>query len=166
MRLVVGDIVVYRNHGVGRVAARRKQELLGETQEVVVLELDKLTVTLPLTSARTRLRPLADKAELRRVADALREEWSLSSRNWLSRRKETLEKLVAGTPVELAQIVSEGAQRERVRSASGGKGGLSVSERQLCTEARTLLSGEVALVLGIQPAAAETWIDGHLARSV
>jgi len=166
VKLAVGDVVVYGNHGIGRVAARREQEMLGEAQEVVVLELEQLTVTLPLTLARTQLRPLADEADLRRVSDALRAERTLSSRNWLSRRKDVLEKLVGGTPVELAQIISEGAQRERVRAESrGSRSQLSLSERQLYTRARELLTDEVAQALDIQPAAAETWIDEQLIPS-
>ena len=163
--LAVGDLVVYGNHGIGRVAARRPHEIFGGTQEVIVLELEQLTVTLPLTLAKTQLRPVATKAELGLVGVALREDEELSSRNWLSRRRETLEKLIAGTPLRLAQIVSEGAQRERLRSASGGrKAQLSSSERELYTRARMLLTHEVALALDIQPVAAETWIDGHLMR--
>jgi RNA polymerase-interacting CarD/CdnL/TRCF family regulator len=166
VKLAVGDLVVYGNHGIGRVTARRKQELLGETKDVVVLELEQLKVTLPLTLASTQLRSLASKADLRLVGDALRSDRELSSGNWLSRRKEALGKLIGGTPVELAQIVREGAQRERLRSTSrNGKGQLSLSERQLCTRARELLADEVALALHIQPAAAEGWIDGHLTQS-
>ena len=82
MKLAVGDLVVYGNHGVGRVAARRKQEVLGKSQEVVVLELEELTVTLPVDLARTNLRPLADEAELRHVGEALRDEGALSPSNW------------------------------------------------------------------------------------
>jgi RNA polymerase-interacting CarD/CdnL/TRCF family regulator len=166
VKLAVGDVVVYGNHGIGRVAARREQEMLGEAQEVVVLELEQLTVTLPLALARTQLRPLADEADLRRVGDALRAETTLNSRNWLSRRKDVLEKLVGGTPVELAQIISEGAQRERVRAESrGSRSQLSLSERQLYTRARALLTDEVAQARDIQPTAAETWIDDQLLRS-
>lgn len=165
MDLAVGTLVVYGNHGIGRVAARRPQEILGETQEVVVLELEELTVTLPVGLAQTQLRPVASKADLGLVGVALGEDEELSSRNWLSRRRETLEKLIAGTPLQLAQIVSEGAQRERLRSASGGsRVQLSPSERQLYTRARTLLTNEIAVALDIKPAAAETWIDGHLMR--
>jgi CarD family transcriptional regulator len=163
VKLAVGDLVVYRSHGIGRVSARRKQECIGGTQEVVVLELEQLTVTLPLALAKTQLRPLANKADLRRVGFALRDDGKLSPGNWLARRRETLEKLVRGTPLDLAQIVSEGAQRDRLRS-SGGKGQLSLSERQLYTRARALLADEVALARQIQPAAAETWIDARLAR--
>jgi CarD family transcriptional regulator len=165
VELAVGDPAVYGYHGIGRVAARRKQQMLGETQDVVVLEFEELKVTLPLTLARTQLRPVASKAELGRVGVVLGDDEELNSRNWLSRRREALEKLVGGTPVELAQIVSEGAQRERLKTASGGnKAPFSLSERQLYTRARTLLANEVALALDIQPAAAETWIDGHLLR--
>jgi RNA polymerase-interacting CarD/CdnL/TRCF family regulator len=166
VKLAVGDVVVYGNHGIGRVAARRKQEMLGETQDVVVLELEQLRVTLPLTLAETQLRPVASEADLGRVGLALGVDEELSSRNWLSRRTEALGKLIGGTPVELAQIVSQGAQRERLRSASGRKGQLSLGERQLYMRARALLTNEVALALGIQPAAAETWIDGHLMRPI
>ena len=164
MNLEVGDLVVYGNHGIGRVGARRTQEVLGEAKDVVVLELAELRVTLPLALAKTHLRPLASGAELRRVGHALRDDGVLNSRNWLSRRRETLEKLVGGTPIQLAQIVSEGAQRERERSASGGKGQLSMSEREIFTKARRLLSDEIALALGIRPKAAERWIDRHLRR--
>jgi RNA polymerase-interacting CarD/CdnL/TRCF family regulator len=165
VELAVGDLVVYGNHGVGRVVARRKQEMRGATQDVVVLELEELTATLPLSLARTQLRPIADKAELRRVGDALRADGTLNSRNWLSRRKETLDKLIGGTPVELAQIVSEGAQRERLRSANGGTSSQpSSSERELRARARALLCDEIALALDLQPAEAESWIDRHLVR--
>jgi len=164
VKLAVGDLVVYGNHGIGRVAARRKQDVIGEMRDVVVLEFEELTVTLPLALADSHLRPLASKTDLHRVGVVLQDDGELNSRNWLSRRREALAKLIGGTPVELAEIVSEGAQRERLRSASRGKGQLSLSERQLYTRARTLLADEVALALDIEPAAAEVWIDGHLMR--
>ena len=164
MNLAVGDLVVYGNHGVGRVAARRRQDVLGESQDVVVLELDDLTVVLPLDLAKAQLRPPADEADLRRVVKALRGDSPLRSGPWLSRRKETLEKLAEGTPVALAEIVSEGAQRDRLRVAKGQKGQLSLSERRVFSEARELLTQEIALALEIEPAAAENWIDQHLAR--
>jgi RNA polymerase-interacting CarD/CdnL/TRCF family regulator len=161
----VGDLVVYGNHGVGSIAARKEQRVLGTKREVVVVELEEgLTVTLPLELAQSQLRPPASEADLRRVREALRDDRTLSTVNWLSRRRETLEKLTAGTPVELAEIVSEGAQRERLRLEKGGKLSLSSSEREIFGKARRLLSGEIALALDIQPAAAEGWIDKHLAR--
>jgi RNA polymerase-interacting CarD/CdnL/TRCF family regulator len=168
VKLDVGDLVVYGNHGVGRITARTKQQVEGGPEEErVVVELeDELRVTLPLELAQLQLRPLASSSDIRRVRDALRDDGQLSTDNWLSRRKETLEKLTEGTPVALAEIVSEGAQRERLRVARGNKSPLSPGEREIFGKARTLLSGEIALVLDIKSAAAEGWIDRHLARPV
>ena len=165
MKLVVGDLVVYGNHGVGRIAAREERTALGTTQEFVVVEFDdELTVTLPVERATTLLRPVAGEEDLDRVRDALRDDTELSVDPWLSRRRQALDKLTRGGPVELAEMVSEGAQRERLRSAKGAKSPLSSGEAEIFTRARALLSTEIALALGIQPAAAEGWIDEQLAR--
>lgn len=161
----MGDVVVYGNHGVGQVAALKRQSVLGTTRDVVVVALEELTVTLPLELARTRLRPLASKADVRRVGETLRHDAELSSDPWLSRRRTTLEKLTGGDPLLLAEIVSEGAQRERLRVAKGGKQ-LASAEREIFAKARSLLSDEIALALGIQQAAADDWIDEQLARPV
>jgi len=165
VKLAVGDMVVYGTHGIGRVVAREEQVVLGATREVVVVELqDGLTVTLPLGRARSQLRPLATEADVRQVRDALREDRALSVDPWLSRRRETVEKMTGGDPVRLAELVSEGAQRERMRLAKSGKQQLSPGEREVFVKARKLLAGEIALALGMQPAAADGWIDDQLAR--
>jgi CarD family transcriptional regulator len=159
MELAVGDMVVYGTHGIGRVAAREKQ--------LVVVELDEgLRVTLPLERAHEILRGVADKAEMRKVQQALRDDRALSEGPWLARRKEALDKLTGGDPVRLAEIVSEGAQRERMRRASGSKAQLSSGEKEIFVRARKLLSNEIALSLGVQQDAADVWIDEQLARPV
>ena len=166
MKLAVGDLVVYGTHGIGRISSRQQQTVLGSKQEVIVLELeDGLTVTLPVQRAQEQLRPLANEADLKLVRETLRNEPDLSVDPWLSRRRDTMEKLTAGDPVRLAEIVSEGAQRERMRQAKGGKAQLSSGEREIFVKARRLLSGEIALARGIQPDAADGWIEEQLARN-
>lgn len=165
MKLDIGDRVVYRSYGIGRVAARRTHSFSGEEQDVVVLELTELTVSLPLELARKRLRPLATGAELERVGDALRARIELAPGTWLSRRRGTLTKLFGGTPVQLAEIVTEGAQRAHLRSVHGGKAQLSLDERAIVNRARSLLSEEVAQALDVEPIAAERWIERHLTRT-
>lgn len=165
MKLAIGDLVVYGTHGIGRVTARKKQLMLGTRQDVVVLELeDGLTVTLALERAQEQLRPLAGDAEMKEVQKTLRHDRELSTDPWLSRRREVLEKLTGGHPIQLAEIVSEGAQRERVRAEKNAKSPLSAGERELFVKARKLLSGEIALALGIQQPAAEGWIDEQLEK--
>lgn len=165
MQLAVGDLVVYGTHGVGRVAAHTNHVANGEKRELVVLELtDGLTVTLPITRAREHLRPVATKADLKSIRETLRADRRLSSEPWLSRRRETIEKLTAGTLVGLAEIVSDGAQRERIRLASGNTSRLPTAEREVFVKARGLLCDEIALALSLQPAEADGWIEKQLAR--
>ena len=166
MELAVGDVVVYGTHGIGRITERKEQVVLGSKQEVVVVELEEgLTATLPVERAREQLRPVATEEDLRRVQETLREDRELSSDPWLARRTATLAKLTAGDPVQLAEIVGDGAQRERVRSAKANKPHqLSPAEREVFVRARRLLAGEIALALGVQESAADGWIDEQLAR--
>ena len=165
MRFAVGDVVVYGTHGIGRIASREQRAVLGTTREVVVVELeDGLTVTLPLERAREHLRPLASEADVRDVRKELRADRELNLGPWLSRRQAALDKLSSADPVKLAQIVSEGAQRQRMRLGSGSKPQLSAGEREIFVKARKLLSVEIAQALGLQPADADGWIDEQLAR--
>ena len=162
VEFTVGDAVVYGTHGIGRVISRKKQ---GAAGELVVLELGEgLTVTLPLERAREQLRPVASKADVRRVRDTLREEPSLSFDPWLSRRRALMEKLAAGTLADLAEIVSEGAKRERIRVANGNAPRLPTAEHGIFVKARELLSKEIALALALPPAAADDWLERQLAR--
>lgn len=166
MKLSVGDVVVYGTHGIGHVAARESQVVLGAKQEVVVLELaDGLTVTLPLSRAEEQLRPLASEADMDKVGETLRKDRDLSADPWLSRRRDALAKLTGGDPVELAEIVGDGAQRERVRRAKGSKPELSSGEREIFVKARKLLSGEIARARGIGESEADVWIDEQLTRT-
>lgn len=166
MELAVGDVVVYGTHGIGRVSARKKRVVSGERQEVVVLELeDGLTVTLPLGRAREQLRAPASEADIRDVQATLRAVRVLSEQPWLARRREMQAKLTGGHPVELAEIVEEGAQRQRTLKLKGKASQLSPGEKELCVRARQLLSGEIAQARGLQPEEADEWIEQQLSRT-
>jgi CarD family transcriptional regulator len=165
VKLAVGDLVVYGTHGIGRIAAREPKVVLGEASEVILVEMDDgLTVTLPVERAHEQLRAVAGAADVGRVREILRADREISFDNWLSRRRATLEKLIAGDPVQLAEIVGDGAHRERLRRAKGNNAQLSPGEREIFVKARKLLAGEIALALDIQPAAAEDWIEEQLVR--
>ena len=164
VKLAVGDAVVYPAHGAGRVAAREKRVVLGAEQEVVVLELaDGLSVTLPMQLARELLRPLVSEAGLRRVQETLREDGAPSGDVWVKRLKQVQAKLRGGDPLELAEIVRDGARRERRLTANGTNSKLSLSEKGLCVKARQRLSGEIGLARGLDRAEVDAWIDEQLA---
>jgi len=166
VRLAVGDLVVYGGHGVGRVRARQKRLVLGVEVEVVALELAHgLTVTLPIARAQEQLRALANESDLRRVQKTLRQDRALGVQSWIARRNGARKKLTDGEPVGLAELVRDGACRERARSGKGADSQRSTSELELSAKARQLLSAEIALALDVLPAEADAWIDEQLAQA-
>ena len=164
MKLAVGDVVVYAAYGVGRIATRETQ--IGTEQEVIVLELgDGLRVSLPIDRANEQLRSLASEADLKRVQETLRHERAISTGPWLSRQRESRAKLTSGDPIDLAEIVRDGASRQELLVAKGGKGQLSEGERRLFTKARQLLADEIAQVRGVAAEEADDWIGEQLAQA-
>jgi CarD family transcriptional regulator len=162
VRLAVGDMVVYASHGAGHVAARERRVVLGTPQEVIVLALaGGLSVELPMERAHELLRPLASEADMSRVRKTLGADHAANRDPWLKRRKDSQAKLTGGDPIELAEIIRDSAHRQsRLRATQ-----LSPGERDLFVKARQLLSTEIALARGVEPAEANAWIDEQLTRT-
>ena len=72
-------------------------------------------------------------------------------------------KLAGGDPLGLAEVVRDGALRERKLIAKRNGSQLSPSERDLYVRARRLLSGEIGLAHGLEPLEADAWIQAQLA---
>ena len=162
MKLAVGDVVVYAAYGVGRVVARERRLVLGAEQEVVVLQLaDGLSVMLPLERAREQLRPPLSKAGLRRVQQRLREDSTPSLDNWPKRKQQTEAKLTGGDPLELAEVVRDGARHKRTLAAKGSSQ-LSSGDKVMYEKARRLLSAEIGVACGLDPTQADAWIDEQI----
>jgi RNA polymerase-interacting CarD/CdnL/TRCF family regulator len=151
-RLVVGDLVVYASHGIGRVESREDH---GGNGGILVLVFENgLKVTLPLDRARSALRALSGEEELEAVQRTLGSDSPPTSEHWSRRHRNSQAKLAGGTVGGLAEIVRDGAQRERERA----KGGTAPITNQLYRAARKLLIAEVAVARGIEPDAADAWI--------
>jgi RNA polymerase-interacting CarD/CdnL/TRCF family regulator len=154
-RLAVGDLVVYASHGICRVESREDH---GGSGEMLVLVFENgLKVTLPLDRARSTLRALSGEEELEAVQRTLGSDSPPTSEHWSRRHRNSQAKLVGGTVGGLAEIVRDGAQRERERA----KGGTAPIANQLYRTARNLLIAEVAVARGIEPDAADAWIVQH-----
>jgi RNA polymerase-interacting CarD/CdnL/TRCF family regulator len=78
----------------------------------------------------------------------------------LGKRQEVIV-LTGGDPIELAEIIRDSAHRESTLRATQ----LSPGQRDLFVKARQLLSTEIALARGVEPAEANAWIDEQLTRS-
>jgi RNA polymerase-interacting CarD/CdnL/TRCF family regulator len=163
--LTVGDRVVYRSHGLGRVAVKETRAVGGAEREVVVVELgESLSVTLPLERALACLRLVADEGEIEDVQKVLRGS-VIDEQAWQKRLRVAREKVGDGTPVGLAEVVRDSARREAEIRTRGGGAKLSTAEHGLYTQARQLLAAEIGCSLGIPTTAADHWIDEQLAES-
>jgi RNA polymerase-interacting CarD/CdnL/TRCF family regulator len=153
LRLAVGDLVVYASHGVGRIESREHH---GAGGELLVLVFESgLRVTLPLERAQNALRPLSGEPELEEVQRTLGGDSPPAGlEHWSRRHRNAQAKLVGGSVSGLAEIVRDGAHRERARL----KGGTAPIRNQLYRTARKLLVAEVAAARGIEPDAADAWI--------
>ena len=153
LRLAVGDRVVYASHGIGRVESRERHRVGGEML-VLVFE-NGMRVTLPLERAKNALRPLSGEPELEEVQRTLGGESPPAAlEHWSRRHRNAQAKLVGGSVSGLAEIVRDGAHRERARH----KGGTAPIRNQLYRTARKLLVAEVAAARGIELDAADAWI--------
>ena len=145
------------------MAARERRIVLGKRQEVVVLALGGgLSVELPMERAREQLRPLASESDISRVQTTLGADPADNRDPWLKRRRDSQAKLTGGDPIELAEIIRDSAHREWTLPAQSQ---LSPGERDLFVKARQLLSNEIALARGVEPAEANAWIDEQLTRT-
>jgi CarD family transcriptional regulator len=155
-------MVVYASHGAGHVAARERRVVLGKRQEVIVLALaGGLSVELPIERAHELLRPLASEADMSRVQKTLGADHAANTDPWLKRQRDSQAKLIGGDPIQLAEIIRDSAHREWTLPATQ----LSPGERDLFVKARQLLSTEIALARGVEPAEANAWIDEQLMRT-
>ena len=119
-----------------------------------------LTVTLPIALAHEQLRAVVNDTELASVQKTLRAAPRARESLWIKRQKETRAKLASGQAICLAEVISDGAHRQRGQAKR-----LSVNERQLYLKARRLLADEIGHARGIDPAQAEDWITNQLERA-
>jgi len=158
VKLAVGQVVVYGGHGSGRVVAMETRTATPGAEEVVIVELAAtLTVTLPIALAQEQLRGVVNETELASVQTTLRAAPPASEPLWIRRQKATRAKLASGQANCLAEVISDGAHRQRAQAKR-----LSVNERELYLRARRLLADEIGHARGIEPAQAEDWITNQL----
>jgi len=163
--LAVGDVVVYASHGLGFVEARRAGG--GDLPETVVLVLDSgLRVTLPVARAQGALRSPSGEAELEEVRRTLRTDAAPRVEPWSKRFQATREKVNVGEAAGLAEVVRDGADRDRELARGGGaRAATAPAERGLYLQARKLLTAEIAFARGIDTADADMWIAEQIEQN-
>ena len=146
----VGDHVVYPSQGAGVVQERTTREVLGETHEYlkIVFVRGDMEVLVPLERGReVGLRHTIGADEVERLLDALvKGDLSLPAQ-WPPRYRAEQDILAGGSAYELARLIGVLARRDLEK-------GLAATEREVLESAMTMLSSELAVVLGTDLATA------------
>jgi CarD family transcriptional regulator len=143
---VVGEKVVYPNHGVG-VIEQISNRTIGSSVErfyLLCLPSSNLKVTIPFQNAEAiGLRKIATNVEAQKVLEFLSNGECESSADWKDRFKENSDKMRTGSLLEIAAVLKGllilGAQKP-----------ISVREKKMLESARFLLITEIAMAREVE----------------
>jgi CarD family transcriptional regulator len=152
---IIGDLVVYPTHGVGKIVAIETQEIAGHTLSVFVVAFDKdrMTLRVPLAKAMgSGLRKLSSRKEMDAALAKLRGRSRAKRTMWSRRAQEYQAKIASGDPGSIAEVV-----RDLYRNV--GQPEQSYSERQIYQAALDLFVREFAAVERIDETTATQRIE-------
>ncbi|MCI5825855.1 MAG: CarD family transcriptional regulator [Arcanobacterium sp.] len=150
MPFKVGETVVYPHHGAARIEDISEKTIRGEKRLYLTLRViqSDLTIQVPADSLEeVGVRDVSNDEQLEHVFSILREEDVEEPQNWSRRFKANGEKLTSGDVNKVAEVVRDLTRRNVDR-------GLSAGEKRMLSQARGILSSEVALARGITDAEA------------
>jgi RNA polymerase-interacting CarD/CdnL/TRCF family regulator len=93
------------------------------------------------------------------VQQTLGEGAEVNPDSWMKRLRQGQEKLIGGDLLELAELVRDGALRERTPALAH-----SETERRLYVKARHLLAQEISCACRLDEDEADAWIEEQLAK--
>ena len=157
----VGDAVIHPLHGAGIVVGfmELKQSADDDVRyyKIEMLGRTKTSLMIPVTEEESiGLRPAVQEAALERIWDILAEAPSELPSNHKKRYRMLLEKLEDGDIYLVAEALRDIAWRREERD------GLTTHGREVYQKSMKLLSGEIAVVRGIDIQAARSLLEGKL----
>lgn len=161
----IGDQVVYGIHGVCRVADMEKQIVNKKTVTYLVLEplgQDGARFLVPMynEAAMSKLRPMLTPQEL----ESLLQSEAIRSDSWIPEdnlRKQTYRELItSGDRAGLMRMVYTLYRHRKAQHAAGRK--VHLADDNFLRDAEKLLSGEIAVVMGMEPEQAKAYLRGNL----
>jgi CarD family transcriptional regulator len=147
-----GDMAVHPAHGVGEVERLEDRDLGGRKTTCYVIKIKDsgLKVMVPTeAAARVGLRPVMKKKEAQNILEILKApEVAVDLQPWNRRFRAYTEMLKSGLPSEIAKVLRDMYRLKFDKD-------LSLGERRLLDQARSLLVQELALARKVLPAAME-----------
>ena len=159
-RFSVGDRVAHPRHGTAVITGLKQIEIDGEKRDGFVLGVfvEQLTVPVPMGGDDQAIRPIVSKTAAGRVLRVLRDEPQEADSDWRVWYKALGEKKDSGDIFQAAEVV-----RDLTHAKS--KKGLSDTLKQMLSESRGAVIGEIAFALEISQEEAVARVDKALTVS-
>ena len=155
----VGDKLFHPLDGIGIIESTTEQEVLGRTMEyyVVNLTMKKMRIMVPVENAEEiGIRKIMQSDQIEEILTVLKSKrMSQMPSNWNRRYKYNLDKIKTGDIKEVAEVLKNLSLKEK-------KKGLSMGEKKMLENVRSLIVGEIVCSKNIDYDKAQTFIDEAL----
>lgn len=155
--LHVGDKVVYPMHGAGVIQGIEDCEIMGESKSyyVLMMPFGGMKVMIPMDNVEhVGLRGIIGEDEVDKVVEVLKMKAELTpGSSWNRRFNANLLKIKSGNIYDVAEVVRNLVQQDRLKKISTG-------ERRLLDTAKQILVSELVLACDKDASAVEQWMYG------
>ncbi len=152
----IGDKILHPLHGVGVIEGITEEEVLGQNRKyyIVNLSMKRMTVMVPVEQAEEiGVRKITKSHELEEMIEILKVKTiSQMPTNWNRRYKFNLDKIKTGDIKEYAEVFRNLSLKEQ-------KKGLSMGEKKMLENVKSLIVGEIACAKNMDLKKASAYID-------
>ena len=162
MEFVVGDKVIYPNHGLGYVEEIGSQKISGQNIHFYHLRLveSNSTVLVPVNNvANVGLRKTASRKEIDSLIALLCADCENLTADWKDRYRENTDKMKTGRICDVVEVL-------RSLALVNTQKNLSFREKKMFDRAKRLLISEIAAVLNLDEDAVEQMVDESLGKAI
>lgn len=155
MAFEIGETVVYPHHGAARIEDIATKSFGGKEKVYLTLRVlqGDLVIQVPADKLEeVGVRDVSNDRQLEHVFDVLRSPVDEGPTNWSRRYKVNSEKLTSGDVQKVAEVVRDLSRRDTGRVLSPG-------EKRMLSQARQILSSEIALARNISEEEAMAQLD-------
>lgn len=158
---VVGDTVVYPQHGAGRIVDMVDQDFQGELRSYFLIEIlhNQMTVMVPVDGLdKAGIRAVISAQEVEELVAVLRDDATHMPVNWSRRVRHNRDKIKTGDIFEIADVLRNLALRDCER-------GLSTGEKQMFGKVRRIMASELMVAKVMSEDEALQFLDTILSEA-
>ncbi len=151
----IGDRVFYPLHGAGIIETIEEREILGKKHKYYIFRIvvGDIKIMIPIDNIdNLGIRGIISEYELEEVLKVLSKDPTNMEKKWSKRYRENEAKIKGGNMLEIAEVVRNLINLDRLKKLSHGEG-------KILQTAKTILMSEIMLIKGINMEEAEKVIE-------